>query len=67
MSLEERLMHSLSRPQTREALKESVESVLRNVGWEEEELPQATHLLMDKLAPYPAIDNGVTDKGVTDQ
>jgi hypothetical protein len=64
MSLEERLMHSLSSPQAREALQESVEAALRKVGWNEEEMPQATHLLMEKLAPYPAINNGVTDKGI---
>lgn len=67
MSLEERLIHSHSSLQAREALQESVEAALRKVGWNEEEMLQATHLLMEKLAPYPAVNNGVTDKGILER
>ncbi len=60
-------MQPLRRPsQAREALRASVEKVLSQVGWKQEELLQSTHLLMDKLVSYPAIENGVTDQGITE-
>jgi hypothetical protein len=63
MDLEERLSHSLSNPRTHDMLRDSVRSVLKNIGWTEEELPEATELLMKKLVSHPAVHSGVTDGG----
>lgn len=65
--MEGSFMQSLRSPsQARDALSASVEKVLSQVGWKQEELMQSTHLLMDKLVSYPAIENGVTDQGITE-
>jgi hypothetical protein len=63
MTLEEKLADSLGDPQTRDLLKDSVESVLRNKGWKEDEITEGTDLLMKKLYSHPAVHSGVSNQG----
>jgi hypothetical protein len=62
MDLEPQLEQSLSGSRARDALKESIKTVLRKMGWKGVELTRATELLTNKLASLPAVDNGVTVK-----
>lgn len=54
--------NSLENPEMRELLKDSVDVVLRRIGWKEEEVREARDLLMNKLVSRPAVDSGVTSK-----
>lgn len=62
MTLEEKLENSLENPEMRELLQNSVDVVLRKIGWKEEEVREARDLLMNKLVSHPAVDSGVTSK-----
>ena len=64
MDLEPQLEQSLSGSRARDALKESIKTVLRKMGWKGVELTRATELLTSKLASLPAVDNGVTVKRI---
>lgn len=61
MTLEERLLESLSEPQARDMLRESVEHVLRSMGWSEEELAPAADMVVGRITSLPVVESNVTD------
>ncbi|KAF5430625.1 hypothetical protein C5S39_07390 [Candidatus Methanophagaceae archaeon] len=61
MQMEEKLMQTISAPETWILFEESMTSVLEKVGWPKADLPEALKIIKRKLNSVPAVQSGISD------
>ena len=59
--MEEKLMQTISAPETWILFEESMTSVLKKVGWPKADLPEALKIIKRKLNSVPAVQSGISD------
>lgn len=59
--VEEKLMRTISAPETWILFEESMASVLEKVGWPKADLPEALKIIKRKLNSVPAVQSGISD------